>query len=85
MIGTNEEFSRHAAQRSRAGGEGGPRRRTGRIAAWPVLAMLAVMSGLLSAGAAHAQASDKYPSRPIRWIVPSPAGAPVDVLARRVG
>jgi tripartite-type tricarboxylate transporter receptor subunit TctC len=31
-----------------------------------------------------AQAQDKYPSRPIHIIVPTPAGGPVDVMARLV-
>ncbi|MGB8894607.1 MAG: tripartite tricarboxylate transporter substrate binding protein, partial [Pseudolabrys sp.] len=35
--------------------------------------------GLLWAASAFAQ---DYPSRPIRIIVPTPAGGPVDVLAR---
>ncbi|MEK7875519.1 MAG: tripartite tricarboxylate transporter substrate-binding protein, partial [Pseudomonadota bacterium] len=38
---------------------------------------------LLVAGAAIAQ--DKYPSRPIRMVVPFPPGSASDVLARTLG
>jgi tripartite-type tricarboxylate transporter receptor subunit TctC len=34
--------------------------------------------------ALHATAQDRYPSRPIHVIVPTPAGGPVDVMARMV-
>ncbi len=45
---------------------------------------------ILSAGFAAAlvaplSAQDRYPSRPIRIIVPFPAGGPIDVMARLVG
>src|SRR5438445_5735422 len=33
---------------------------------------------------AQAQAQDRYPSRPIRLLVPFPAGGPVDVMGRLV-
>ncbi len=49
-----------------------------------LLAACALLLGLATAsGAAHAQ--DKYPSRPIKLIVPFPAGGPVDVMARLIG
>jgi tripartite-type tricarboxylate transporter receptor subunit TctC len=44
--------------------------------------MLALGAGLASIGIAAAQ--DAYPSRPIRVIVPTPPGGPVDVVARLV-
>ena len=37
----------------------------------------------LSSVVATAQAS--YPNRPIRWIVPSSAGAPIDAIGRKLG
>lgn len=37
---------------------------------------------LLAFAATAAYAQDKYPSRPIKIIVPTPAGGPVDVVAR---
>lgn len=46
---------------------------------WSALAAVA-----LSLFAIPAQAQDKYPSRPIKIIVPTPAGGPVDVVARIV-
>ena len=36
-------------------------------------------------GALSAFAADTYPNRPVRLIVPYPAGGPNDVLARMVG
>ena len=39
---------------------------------------------LAAVGAASAAAQDKYPSRTVRVIVPTPAGGPIDVMARLV-
>jgi tripartite-type tricarboxylate transporter receptor subunit TctC len=47
-----------------------------------VTAILAVVLG--SAAALPAPAQDRYPSRPIRLLVPFPAGGPVDVMGRLV-
>ena len=38
----------------------------------------------LGLGAASAPAQERYPSRPIRLLVPFPAGGPVDVMGRLV-
>lgn len=39
---------------------------------------------LLQAGGTHAAGTASYPSKPVRWIVPYPAGAVNDVIARTV-
>ena len=43
------------------------------------------MALLLGAGLGAADAQDKYPSRPIKLIVPFPAGGPVDIMGRLIG
>src|SRR4051794_23359702 len=45
--------------------------------------LLAIAS--LAASATGLSAQDAYPSRPLRVIVPYPAGGPTDILARLVG
>ena len=56
--------------------------RAGAAALWLGLAALA----LLSASQAHAQAgADRYPQRPIRIVVPYPAGGGLDVISRVIG
>src|SRR5437016_12067983 len=40
------------------------------------------LAALLSAGLAHAQGRDAYPSRPVRMIIPAAPGGNPDVLAR---
>jgi tripartite-type tricarboxylate transporter receptor subunit TctC len=47
-----------------------------------VAAMLGVLSGIVLAS--FAQAQDRYPSKPIRLIVPYPPGGSVDFTAREV-
>jgi tripartite-type tricarboxylate transporter receptor subunit TctC len=42
-------------------------------------------AALLAAAIVSAHAAETYPSRPVRMIVPYPAGGPNDVLARMVG
>ena len=44
----------------------------------------AIAAIALGLAASPAPAQDKYPSRPIKIIVPTPAGGPVDVVARVV-
>jgi tripartite-type tricarboxylate transporter receptor subunit TctC len=48
-----------------------------------LLALLALAIATLHDGAASAQTT--YPSRPIKLIVPFPAGGPIDVMARLLG
>lgn len=43
-----------------------------------------VVAGVLALSALHAYAADKFPSRPIRMIVPTGAGGVTDVLGRVV-
>ena len=47
----------------------------------PAVAALALAAGF----AAPAFAQDKWPSKPITYIVPFPAGGTTDVLARLIG
>jgi len=48
-------------------------------------ALLALAAATFSAWAAPALAQDKWPSKPITFIVPFPAGGTTDVLARLIG
>jgi tripartite-type tricarboxylate transporter receptor subunit TctC len=43
----------------------------------------ALASLVLATGAAHAQTN--FPQRPVRWIVPFPAGGSVDLVGRAIG
>jgi len=40
------------------------------------------LAAILSAGLAHAQVRDVYPSRPVRMLIPAAPGGNPDVLAR---
>src|SRR4051812_45426444 len=47
---------------------------------------LRLIASLAALPAAHHVARAKgYPTRPVRWIVPFPAGGPTDILARLIG
>lgn len=61
-------------------------RRRFRTAAWRAVATLLHGSVLLApaAQAAPAVAATGYPVKPVRWIVPYPAGASNDVIARTI-
>ena len=50
-----------------------------RIARRPLITGLVAFAGACAAPSANAQS---YPNRPLRIIVPTPAGGPVDVMAR---
>jgi tripartite-type tricarboxylate transporter receptor subunit TctC len=43
-----------------------------------------LLAAILTAIAANTQAQEKYPARPIKLLVPFPAGGPVDVMGRLV-
>jgi tripartite-type tricarboxylate transporter receptor subunit TctC len=43
------------------------------------------LAGLLLWGLGAAHAADPYPTRPVHWIVPFPAGGATDVVARIMG
>jgi tripartite-type tricarboxylate transporter receptor subunit TctC len=49
------------------------------------VARAALALALLGCGAGAPAKADEYPSRPIRFILPQPAGGAVDLIARRVG
>ena len=53
---------------------------------YPFVLLLSLLVALGSAVAASAaERIDAFPARPIRWIVPYPAGGPTDMVARIVG
>jgi tripartite-type tricarboxylate transporter receptor subunit TctC len=43
-----------------------------------------LLAAILTAIAANSQAQERYPARPIKLLVPFPAGGPVDVMGRLV-
>jgi tripartite-type tricarboxylate transporter receptor subunit TctC len=51
----------------------------GRWRIWICLASLVALAALVAAPVA---AQDAYPNRPVRWVVPFPAGGPTDTLSR---
>src|SRR5262249_62246464 len=64
----------------------GARKQTGRSAMTPRMTPFGVLAFVLFwlAGFGGAAALD-YPTRPVRWIVPYPAGGTTDILARIIG
>jgi tripartite-type tricarboxylate transporter receptor subunit TctC len=63
-----------------------PRRRLGRLALrWALLAAtLAVTAGAQAQGRAQREAAD-FPTKPLRFVVPSTPGGGADILARAIG
>jgi tripartite-type tricarboxylate transporter receptor subunit TctC len=59
--------------------------RPNRLSVFVILALLALAPALPSAAEEAADAGKAFPSRPIRIIVPFPAGGPTDMLARVIG
>jgi tripartite-type tricarboxylate transporter receptor subunit TctC len=49
-----------------------------------VFALIGLVGAVVPATVLPADAQDKYPSRPIKLLVPFPAGGPVDVMGRLV-
>src|SRR5829696_5030565 len=46
--------------------------------------LVLVVAGALLAPGAHAQSTQVYPSRPVRWIVPFAPAGPTDLMSRAV-
>lgn len=44
-----------------------------------------IAGGLVAAGIRDASAADTYPTKPVKWVVPYPAGAFTDAAARVIG
>src|SRR3954471_15899660 len=49
------------------------------------LLLIAALAPPLAAGLAHAQGTDSYPSKPVRFVVGFPPGGANDILGRLVG
>lgn len=43
------------------------------------------LAAALALGGAAAVAQTAYPSRPVKWVIPSPAGSPIDAVGRKLG
>src|SRR4249920_2169418 len=47
---------------------------------WPAAALLAILAALVAGG--EPARCDQYPSRPVKLVVPYPAGGPIDMIGR---
>jgi tripartite-type tricarboxylate transporter receptor subunit TctC len=50
------------------------------IRSWPAAALLGVLAAVAAAG--EPARCDEYPSRPVKLVVPYPAGGPIDMIGR---
>src|SRR5262249_61921611 len=78
--GRNSRHGRHSPVRARIA----RRRGKGKRVMLSSLKRCLIAVGLVVVGSTAVSAAD-YPTRPVRWIVPYPAGGSTDILARIIG